>query len=48
MIIFLYFQFMEERERLKKSIIEFIDYIEKVEREKGRGNGFFSICDTRR
>ena len=26
---------MEERERLKKSIIEFIDYIEKVEREKG-------------
>ena len=33
---------MEERERLKKSIIEFIDYLEKVERDKGKGNGFLS------
>ena len=33
---------MEERERLKKSIIEFIDYLEKVERDKGKGNGYLS------
>ena len=33
---------MENRERLKNSIIEFIDYLEKVEKEKGKGYGLLS------